>query len=165
MKNPTSDRFVFFMQKVLITGGSSPRGITLRYIIWLYLGCRLPNGVNLGCISNDASFELDEKLSETINYLEPMVIAANKAGVERFACYSSSAAADVVAHRNRRAALHPGYRTSMLKRKRIEEPFGWSKAIAGLRKTQRRGREPVEWFFILAGVPYNLVRIPGMSLS
>ena len=79
MKNPTSDRFVFFMQKVLITSGSSPRGITLRYIIWLYLGCRLPNGVNLGCISNDASFELDEKLSETINYLEPMVIAANKA--------------------------------------------------------------------------------------
>ena len=91
MKNPTSDRFVFFMQKVLITSGSSPRGITLRYIIWLYLGCRLPNGVNLGCISNDASFELDEKLSETINYLEPMVIAANKADVGRFACCSSSA--------------------------------------------------------------------------
>jgi hypothetical protein len=71
----------------------------------------------------------------------------------------------VVAHRNRRAALDPGYRTSMLKRKRIEEPFGWSKAIAGLRKTQHRGWELVEWFFTLTAVAYNLARVPGMSLS
>ncbi len=84
----------------------------------LYFGCRLPNSPNLrviqgdirdtprlaealqgqdavlhlACISNDASFELDEKLSETINYdcFEPMVVAAKAAGVKRFVYCSSS---------------------------------------------------------------------------
>jgi nucleoside-diphosphate-sugar epimerase len=84
----------------------------------LFFGCRLPNHANLrvikgdirdaekvaealqgqdavlhlACISNDASFELDEKLSETINYdcFEPIVIAAKKAGVQRFVYCSSS---------------------------------------------------------------------------
>jgi nucleoside-diphosphate-sugar epimerase len=84
----------------------------------LYFGCRLPNSPNLrvvqgdirdtaklaealagqdavlhlACISNDASFELDEKLSETINYdcFEPLVVAAKKAGVKRFVYCSSS---------------------------------------------------------------------------
>ncbi len=48
--------------------------------------------INLACISNDASFELDEKLSTTINLdaFEPMVIAAKKAGVKRFIYASSS---------------------------------------------------------------------------
>src|SRR5712671_3370530 len=84
----------------------------------LYFGCLLPNSPNLrviqgdirdtpklaealvgqdavlhlACISNDASFELDEKLSESINYdcFEPLVIAAKKAGVKRFVYCSSS---------------------------------------------------------------------------
>tara|TARA_R110001606_G_scaffold363289_1_gene517298 strand:+ start:7773 stop:8786 length:1014 start_codon:yes stop_codon:yes gene_type:complete len=48
--------------------------------------------VNLACISNDASFELDEALSTTVNLdaFEPMVIAAKKAGVKRFIYASSS---------------------------------------------------------------------------
>ena len=48
--------------------------------------------INLACISNDASFELDEKLSTTINLdaFEPMVVAAKKAGVRRFVYASSS---------------------------------------------------------------------------
>ena len=48
--------------------------------------------VNLACISNDASFELDEALSTTVNMdaFEPMVIAAKKAGVKRFIYASSS---------------------------------------------------------------------------
>ena len=84
----------------------------------LYFGCRLPNDpklrviagdirdtqklaaafegqdavLHLACISNDASFELDENLSKTINYdcFEPMVVAAKKAGVKRFVYCSSS---------------------------------------------------------------------------
>lgn len=84
----------------------------------LYFGCRLPNDPNLrviqgdirdtakfaravegqdavlhlACISNDASFELDENLSKTINYdcFEPLVIAAKNAGVKRFVYCSSS---------------------------------------------------------------------------
>lgn len=48
--------------------------------------------VNLACISNDASFELDEALSTSINLdaFEPMVIAAKAAGVKRFVYASSS---------------------------------------------------------------------------
>jgi nucleoside-diphosphate-sugar epimerase len=48
--------------------------------------------INLACISNDASFELDEKLSTSINLdaFEPMVTAAKRAGVRRFIYASSS---------------------------------------------------------------------------
>jgi len=48
--------------------------------------------VNLACISNDASFELDEALSTSVNLhaFEPMVIAAKSAGVKRFVYASSS---------------------------------------------------------------------------
>jgi len=48
--------------------------------------------ISLACISNDASFELDEKLSTSVNLdaFEPMVIAAKKAGLRRFIFASSS---------------------------------------------------------------------------
>ena len=48
--------------------------------------------INLACISNDASFELDEQLSTSINLdaFEPMVVAAKRAGVRRFIYASSS---------------------------------------------------------------------------
>ena len=48
--------------------------------------------IHLGCISNDASFELDEALSESVNYsaFEPLVAAAKAAGVRRFVYASSS---------------------------------------------------------------------------
>ena len=67
---------------------------------------------------------------------------------------------------NRRSAIdarttrHPGYRISTIKRKRIEEPFGWMKTVGGLRKTRHRGRGLVEWFFVLTATAYNLIRIP-----
>ena len=67
---------------------------------------------------------------------------------------------------NRRSAIdvrttrHPGYRISTIKRKRIEEPFGWMKTVGGLRKTRHRGRGLVEWFFMLTAAAYNLIRIP-----
>lgn len=48
--------------------------------------------VSLACISNDASFELDEALSTSVNMdaFEPMVVAAKQAGVKRFIYASSS---------------------------------------------------------------------------
>ncbi len=48
--------------------------------------------IHMACISNDPSFELDEKLSTSINYdcFEPLVVAAKKAGVKRFIYASSS---------------------------------------------------------------------------
>ncbi len=48
--------------------------------------------LSLACISNDASFVLDENLSTSVNLdaFEPMVAAAKKAGVKRFVYASSS---------------------------------------------------------------------------
>lgn len=48
--------------------------------------------LHLACISNDASFELDENLSTTVNFdsFEPLVTAAKLAGVRRFVFASSS---------------------------------------------------------------------------
>lgn len=48
--------------------------------------------LSLACVSNDASFELDENLSTSVNLdaFEPMVIAAKKAGIKRFVYCSSS---------------------------------------------------------------------------
>ena len=69
---------------------------------------------------------------------------------------------------NRRSAIdarttrHSGYRISTIKRKRIEECFGWIKTVGGLRKTRHRGRSLVQWFFVLTAAAYNLVRIPKL---
>lgn len=63
---------------------------------------------------------------------------------------------------DRRTTRHTGYARSMSKRARIEEPFGWIKTIAGLRKTRHRGRRLVEWFFVLTAAAYNLVRLPKL---
>lgn len=93
-------------------------GYTVRVYDGLYFGSRLPAHPNLSivkgdirdsaafaravegmdavihlaCISNDASFELDESLSTTINFdcFEPLVVAAKKAGVKRFIYASTS---------------------------------------------------------------------------
>jgi nucleoside-diphosphate-sugar epimerase len=48
--------------------------------------------LHLACISNDASFELDENLSTTVNLdaFEPMVLAAKKSGIRRFLYASTS---------------------------------------------------------------------------
>jgi nucleoside-diphosphate-sugar epimerase len=48
--------------------------------------------IHMGCISNDASFELDSNLSKSMNYdcFEPLVVASKEAGVKRFINISSS---------------------------------------------------------------------------
>lgn len=48
--------------------------------------------IHLACISNDPSFELNESLSQEINFdcFEPMVVAAKAVGVKRFVYASSS---------------------------------------------------------------------------
>jgi len=69
---------------------------------------------------------------------------------------------------NRRSAIdgrttrHPGHRISTIKRKQIEEAFGWMKTVGGLRKTRHCGRALVEWFFVLTATAYNLGRIPKL---
>ena len=58
-----------------------------------------------------------------------------------------------------RTARHPGFAISQVKRKLVEEGFGWGKTIGGLRKLHHRGREKVSWIFTFTNAAYNLVRM------
>ena len=61
-----------------------------------------------------------------------------------------------------RTTRHPGYAVSGRVRKRIEEVFGWGKAVAGLRQTRHRGLARGGWMFTLTATAYNLVRLPKL---
>jgi hypothetical protein len=70
---------------------------------------------------------------------------------------------------NRRSAIdgrttrHRGHTISQRIRKRIEEPFGWIKTIAGGRKLRYIGQARNRaWFKITAAV-YNLIRVTGLD--
>lgn len=58
-----------------------------------------------------------------------------------------------------RTTRHKGFAVSQIKRKLIEESFGWGKAYGGLRKLHHRGRENVAWIFTFTNAVYDLVRI------
>ena len=102
----------------VLTSQLLAKGYEVTVLDRLWYGCRLPNSprlrvlegdirdmasvceavrgqnavLHLACISNDASYELDENLSKTVNYdcFEPLVAAAKRAGVRRFVYCSSS---------------------------------------------------------------------------
>jgi transposase len=61
-----------------------------------------------------------------------------------------------------RTTRHVGYGISQRLRKRIEEPFGWIKSAAGLRKTRHRGLPRVGWIVTLTAAACNLVRLPKL---
>ena len=66
---------------------------------------------------------------------------------------------------NRRSAIdgrttrHEGYRLSQIKRKRIEEHFGWGKTVGRIRQTVYRGIRKVDQHFKLTMTASNLVRM------
>ena len=64
-----------------------------------------------------------------------------------------------------RTTRHAGYAVSQVKRKRIEEIFGWLKTVALMRKLRHRGRAVIEWQFTLAVAAYNLVRIRNLTVA
>lgn len=51
------------------------------------------------------------------------------------------------------------YRISQMRRKRIEECFGWIKDIGLMRKLRYRGRETVSWMFRFTAAAYNITRM------
>jgi hypothetical protein len=70
---------------------------------------------------------------------------------------------------NRRSAIdgrttrHHGHETSLRIRKRIEEPFGWIKTVAGGRKLRYKGRERNRAWFKITAATYNLIRIAALD--
>jgi len=72
-------------------------------------------------------------------------------------------------HARRRSAIdgrttrHAGYGISQVKRKRVEEIFGWMKTVGGMRKLRHRGLHLVGWMFTFAAAAYNLVRMRNLT--
>jgi len=62
-------------------------------------------------------------------------------------------------------AATEGYRTSIRRRKRIEQVFGWIKLSAGLRQVKVRGKEAVSGLFLLALSAFNLVRMSRLMAA
>jgi hypothetical protein len=57
---------------------------------------------------------------------------------------------------------HVGYGISQRLRKRIEEPFGWIRTAAELRRTRHRGLARVGWIVTVTAAACNLVRLPKL---
>jgi transposase len=72
---------------------------------------------------------------------------------------------------NRRSAIdgrttrHRGHAVSQRLRKRIEEPFGWVKTIAGGRKLRYLGQARNRAWFRLTTAVYNLLRISALDAA
>ena len=70
---------------------------------------------------------------------------------------------------NRRSAIdgrttrHLGHLVSQRIRKRVEEPFGWMKTVAGGRKLRYIGRRRNRAWFLMAGAVYNILRIAKLD--
>jgi hypothetical protein len=62
-----------------------------------------------------------------------------------------------------RTTRHEGHAVSQRIRKRIEEPFGWIKTIAGGRKLRYIGRARNRAWFLMSGAVYNIVRIAALD--
>jgi transposase len=62
-----------------------------------------------------------------------------------------------------RTTRHDGHAVSQRIRKRIEEPFGWIKTIAGGRKLRYIGRQRNRAWFLMAGAVYNVLRITTLE--
>ena len=66
---------------------------------------------------------------------------------------------------DRRTTRHPGHLVSQRIRKRIEEPFGWIKTIAGGRKLRYIGQARNRAWFKLTTAVYNLLRITALDIA
>jgi transposase len=66
---------------------------------------------------------------------------------------------------DRRTLRHAGHGTSQRIRKRIEEPFGWIKTIAGGRKLRYKGRQRNRAWFLMTGAVYNIIRITALDAT
>jgi hypothetical protein len=69
---------------------------------------------------------------------------------------------------NRRSAIdgrtsrHTGHALSQRLRKRIDEPFGWLKTVAGGRKLRYKGRQRNRAWLLMAGRAYDIIRIVAL---
>lgn len=61
-----------------------------------------------------------------------------------------------------RTTRQAGYTVSQVKRKQVEEPFGWMKTYGLLNKLRHRGRKKVDWVFRFTATAYNVIRLKAL---
>lgn len=64
-----------------------------------------------------------------------------------------------------RTTRHAGYAQSQACRPRVERPFAWMKAIAGIRKVKLRGLPNVDCLFVFASAAFNLRRLTALMAA
>jgi len=64
-----------------------------------------------------------------------------------------------------RTTRHAGHGVSQRIRKRIEEPFGWMKTIAGGRKLRYIGRARNRAWFLITAAVYDIIRIAALDTA
>ena len=109
---------------------------------------RLPEGATLGADKNYDAEAFVEGLKA--RGIEPHVAVngtVSKTGKARKTAVPPEVAASL------------GYAISQRVRKRIEESFGWSKAVGGLTQVKVRGLDKVHAVFVFAMAAYNIVRL------
>lgn len=61
-----------------------------------------------------------------------------------------------------RTTCTEGYKVSQVKRKRVEECFGWMKVYGLMHKLRHRGLPKVDWLFRITAVAYNITRMKSL---
>lgn len=61
-----------------------------------------------------------------------------------------------------RTTQHPRYIVSQRCRKKIKEPFGWTKTLGGMAQTVYRGLDRVRAQFTMTMAACNLARLPKL---
>jgi transposase len=64
-----------------------------------------------------------------------------------------------------RTTRHPGYEISQMKRKRVEEIFGWLKEFSIMRRPHFRGLSKIDYQFKFAVSVYNILRISNLMAN
>lgn len=62
-----------------------------------------------------------------------------------------------------RTTRHKGYNMSIIRRRLIEQIFGWMKQPGRMKRARHHGLERVGWFTRLVGAGFNLVRMAKLQ--
>src|SRR6185437_12597839 len=111
---------------------------------------RLPKGATLGADKGYAEAFVEGLKAREIKPHVAIVGTVSKHGLVRNTAVPPEVAASL------------GYAISQRLRKRIEEGFGWTKAVGGLAQVKVRGLAKVRAVFVFAMAAYNLVRLPKL---
>lgn len=123
-----------------------------------------------GTAERDTAVPLLRRMRRRLGRRGRLTLGADK-GYDSRQCVAALRAEGVTPHiapgpttsLDERTLRHPGYAVSQIKRKRVEEIFGWLKTVGSMRQTRHRGRRRVGWMFTFATAAYNLVRLRTLA--